>query len=133
MVDVNWGGIARASKALGGEGTNILAVRTTTPCDVDVLDAALPPDAGDGPANGDGSLAPKGWLLLVEGLDEQVNPWIEHLAARLSEAGVQGTLTGAGSVGPPVWAQRMKPDMGLYAVVGFRSAGFDYYRHGWEG
>jgi hypothetical protein len=52
VVDVNWGGIARAAKALGGEGTNILTVKTPTPCDIGLLDAALPPDEGDGPANG---------------------------------------------------------------------------------
>jgi len=97
----------------GGEGTNSLTVKATTPCDVDVLDAALPPDAGDGPVNGGWFPGPEGWLLLVEGLDEGVTPWIEDLAAWLSATAVQGTLTGAGSVGSPMWARRTKPDQGF--------------------
>ena len=134
MVDVNWGGIARAARALGGEGTNILTVRTTTPCGVDVLDGALPPDEGDGPAKGGWFAGPKGWLLLIEGLEEQVNPWIEDLAGRLSAAGVEGTLTGAGSVGQPLWAQRMETHVGLNGVLGFRPrSGVDYHRGGWVG
>lgn len=131
MVDVNWAGIARSARALGGEGTNILTVKTANTYDVDVLDAALPPDEGDSPANGGWFPGPRGWLLLVEGLDEQVNPWIEQLAARLSAAGVEGTLTGAGAAGTPMWAQRMREQRGLSGLVGFRSrAGLDYWS-GW--
>ena len=133
MVDVNWGGIARAAKALGGEGTNIITVKAATACDRDVLEAALPPDNGDSPANGGWFTGPTGWLLLIEGLDEQVNPWLEDLAARLSAAGVEGTLTGAGSVGQPLWAQRMREKASLHGLVGFRTRSEFHYYDGWVG
>ena len=65
MVDVDRAGIARTAKKLGGEGTNILLLRTPAVCDVSVLDAALPADHGDSPANGGWFAGPKGWMLLI--------------------------------------------------------------------
>ena len=60
VVDVDRAGIARTAEKLGGEGTNVLLLRTPTPYDVGVLDAALPADHGDSPANGGWSAGPKG-------------------------------------------------------------------------
>ena len=123
MVDVDRAGIARTAKKLGGEGTNVLLLRTPTPYEMSVLDAALPADQGDGPANGGWFAGPKGWMLLIEGLDEQVDPWIDEVARALTVAGVEGTLTGAGVVGPPVWAQRISVDARrLSASIGFRTS-----------
>ncbi len=85
VVDVDRAGIARTAKKLGGEGTNVLLLRTSTSYDMSVLDAALPEDHGDSPANGGWSAGPKGWMLLIEGLDEQVDPWIEELARALGD------------------------------------------------
>ena len=65
MVDVDRAGIARTAKKLGGEGTNVLLLRTPTPYEASVLDAALPEDHGDTPANGGWFAGPKGWMLLI--------------------------------------------------------------------
>ncbi len=131
MVEVDRRGIARTAKKLGGEGTNVLLLRTSTPYEVSVLDAALPEDHGDSPANGGWSAGPKGWMLLVEGLDEQVDPWIEELARALTDAGVEGSLTGAPAVGPPRWAQVLSRDARwLSASIGFRTVGPGPHR-GW--
>lgn len=124
MVEVDRVGIARTTAALGGEGTTVVTLRTTSRYAAATLDAALPPDVGDGPANGGWFSGPSGaWLLLVEGLDAQVVPWLDTLAAALSAASVEGTLTGAGSVGPPRWAQLVARDARpLSASIGFRPA-----------
>ena len=122
-MEVDRAGIARTAKKLGGEGTNVLLLKTTRPVEVGVLDAALPADRGDSPANGGWSAGPKGWMLLIEGLDEQVDPWIDDLAQALADVGVEGTLTGAPAVGPPRWAQMVSRDARwLSASIGFRTS-----------
>lgn len=124
MVEVNWAGIARTAKALGAEGTNFLQLRTSQRYDVEVLDAALPGDLADSPANGGWSAGPSSWLLLVEGPDEQVRGWIRLLAASLTAAGVEGTLTGAGVAAPPQWARRIATSVRpINACVGFHALG----------
>lgn len=116
MVEVNWRGIARTGKALGGEGTNYLLLKTKQQVDEATLDAALPA-VDEGPDNGGWFLGPQGWMLLIEGLDEQVNPWIEQLADRLTDAGIEGTLTGAGVAAPPMWSRGDWDSRGLYANI----------------
>ncbi|QGF23448.1 hypothetical protein [Raineyella fluvialis] len=118
MVEVNWKGIARTAKALGGEGTNYLLLKTKQQIDEDTLDAALP-IVEEGPDNGGWFLGPQGWMVLVEGLDEQVNPWIEQLAARLTAAGIEGTLTGASVAVPPMWTRGDWDSRGLYASIAY--------------
>lgn len=41
-------------------------------CTAEVLDAAVPPDDGEGLANGGWFEGPPGWMLLIEGLPGQV-------------------------------------------------------------
>lgn len=130
MVEVDRPAIARTAKAMGGEGTTLLLLEPAATVDNERLDAALPEDHGDGPANGGWFPGPTGWLLLVEGLDEEVGPWIDDLATRLTDGGVVGTLTGAGTVGQPQWVQGWD-HLSLYANLGFRpEPGFDLYS-GW--
>lgn len=105
MIDVNRKGIERTHRAMGGEGTLVLALQTKQSPDADALDAAIPLDDGESPANGGWFQGPRSWLLLIEGLDEVIQPWIGQLARRLESAGVEGTLTGAGSVGTPTWSR----------------------------
>jgi hypothetical protein len=85
-----------------------------------VLDAALPGDDGSSPANGGWFPGPKGWMLLLEGLDERIDPWLEALAGALSAAGIDGTLTGAGTAGQPRWAQEIDTGWTVSGLVGFR-------------
>lgn len=114
MVEVNWKGIARTAKALGGEGMNYLLLKTKQQVDEGTLDAALPA-VEEGPDNGGWFLGPQGWMLLIEGPDEQVNPWIVQLADRLTAAGIEGTLTGAGVAAPPMWCRGDWDSRGLHA------------------
>lgn len=114
VVEVNWKGIARTAKALGGEGTNYLLLKTKQQVDEGTLDAALPA-VEEGPDNGGWFLGPQGWMLLIEGPDEQVNPWIVQLADRLTAAGIEGTLTGAGVAAPPMWCRGDWDSRGLHA------------------
>ncbi|MBM6405924.1 hypothetical protein JQN72_16910 [Phycicoccus sp. CSK15P-2] len=132
VVDVDWMGVRRCAGALGGEGTVILRLRTDAEVDEQVLDAALPPDEGDSPANGGWFAGPGGFLLLAEGLRAEVDPWIEQLAAGLDDAGFEGTLTGASVVGNPRWAQRVDREaVSFVAVLGYRPRpGVGYY-DGW--
>lgn len=133
MVDVDRAGIRRSHRALGGEGTNVLLLKAVGRYDGDALDAALPADLGDSPANGGWFEGPTGWLLLVEGLDEQVDPWIDDLATRLQGAGVEGTLTGAGVVGQPAWAQTLALDGTLSGLLGYRPQPEPESHDGWLG
>lgn len=107
LLDVNRKGIERTHKAMGGEGTLVLALQTKQAPNVATLDAAIPLDDGEGPANGGWFPGQRSWLLLIEGLDEVIYPWIDDLARSLESVGIEGTLTGAGSVGTPAWTHGM--------------------------
>ena len=102
-MDVDWAGIARAEKSLGGE-QNLLLLKSKRRYEADLLDEAVPADEGEGLANGGWFSGPPGWMLFIEGLPERMKPWIQQLADGLAAAGVEGTLTGARTVGPPSWA-----------------------------
>ena len=132
MVEVDKHAIARTTKAMGGEGTTLLLLRSAASFDSDRLDAAFPQGLGEGPANGGWFQGPTGWLLLVEGLDEEMGPWIDELATQLTRAGVEGTLTGAGTVGQPSWVQSWAP-LSVYANVGFRPEPGSSIYSGWSG
>ena len=120
MVVIDAAGIARSAKRLGSEGTNILFLKSPTQHDELTLDGAIPPDDGEGPANGGWFPGPRGWMLMIEGLDEVVNPWIEQLAQALRERGVEGTLTGAGVASQPAWAREQHKMRSLQGLVGYR-------------
>jgi len=98
MVEVDWRSIARVGKLMGGEGENLLQLKSKTKYDVETLDAATPEDHGDSPANGGWFATPPGPMLFIEGLPDEVNPWIELLAHRFAEGGIVGSLTGGRSV-----------------------------------
>lgn len=106
-MEINRKGIERTHRAMGGEGSLVLALQTKQSPDSEVLDAALPPEDGGSPANGGWFQGPRSWLLFIEGLDEAIYPWIDVLASRLTSAGIEGTLTGAGSTGTPTWSRGM--------------------------
>lgn len=119
VVVIDGVGIARTAKRLGGEGTNILCLKSSADFKELILDGALPPDDGESPANGGWFPGPRGWMLLVEGLDEVVNPWIAQLAEALTEQGIEGTLTGAGVASQPAWARRQHEMRSLHGLVGY--------------
>jgi hypothetical protein len=120
LVVVDHAGIARTAKRLGGEGTNVLLLKTSTTFDGGFLDQARPPDDGESPANGGWFAGPHGWMLLVEGLPEVVDPWVKQVASSLADRGVEGTLTGAGVSGGPAWARRQFEMRSYHALFGFR-------------
>ena len=123
-MDVDWPGIRRTARALGGDGTVYVLLRGEGPFEPTVLDAALPRDrAGRSPVNGGWSAGPGGWFLLLEGPPDVVEAWLVRVAHGLEGAGVTGTLTGAPAVAPPVWARRLTQVRTLYAHVGLRVAG----------
>lgn len=121
MVEVNWKGIARSMKALGGEGTVILLFKPAGTVTREELDNAIP-EEDEGANNGGWSEGPPGWLLLAEGLPSEVNPWIERLAARMDDAGLEGTLTGASTARFPKWAG-MWGVPSLNAIIGLAPDG----------
>ena len=130
MVQVDRAGIARAARAMGGEGTNLLLLQVPADTEVQLLDQALHPEV-ESPANGSWMQGPQGWLLVVEGLDEEVDPWIDSLASRLSEAGITGTLTGAKTAREPAWARTIETNPERSGLVGFTpTPNFDL-RNGW--
>ncbi|GAA4282496.1 hypothetical protein GCM10022261_00270 [Brevibacterium daeguense] len=57
-VDVDWAGIARAARELGGEGSNVLLLKLRSDVDVAVLDDAIP-DLLEGPENGGWTQTPR--------------------------------------------------------------------------
>ncbi len=123
MVEVDWRSIARSEKSLGGEGSNLLRLRARNNVALDVLDAATPDDDGEGPANGGWFNTPAGPMLFIEGLPEQVNPWIERLALQLAHAGVVGDLGGGQTVNTTriAWARSLdSPHPGWSALLGYR-------------
>lgn len=105
---------------MGGEGTILLLFRPGAPTEAEVLDPALPPDHGDGLANGGWFAGPGGWLLLIEGMPDQIEPWLQDVAARLDAAGLTGELTGAPRAREPRWSKAVDRIRPLTASIGFR-------------
>ena len=133
MVEVNHAGIARSARAMDDEGCFLL-LRTKVRYEVGVLDAALPPDEGDSPANGGWFRAKPGWVLLLEGFASERDPFVADLVSRMQAAGIEGTLTGARSAGGPAWSNEIPYAMTLTAVIGFRpQPGRRWLDDGWIG
>lgn len=118
-MDVDWAGLDRSAKSIGGE-QNLLLLKTKVRYDVVTLDDAVPVDDGEGLANGGWFLGPPGWMLFIEGSDAQMHSWVDELAAKLSDAGVEGILTGARTVGPPAWGRDLYRLPGLSALFGYQ-------------
>ncbi len=132
-MEVNHAGIARSSRAMDDEGCFLL-LRTKVPYEVQALDAALPPDEGDSPANGGWFRTKRGWVLLLEGFASERDPFVADLVARMQAAGIEGTLTGASSAGEPAWCKEIPWEMQLAAVIGFRpQTGRPLFGGGWLG
>lgn len=133
MVEVNHAGIARSARAMADDGCFLL-LRTKVRYEVGVLDAVLPPDEGDSPANGGWFRAKPGWVLLLEGLASERDPFVADLVSRMQAAGIEGTLTGASSAGGPAWSNEIPYAMRLTAVIGFRpQTGRRWLDDGWIG
>ena len=133
MVEVNHAGIARSARAMDDEGCFLL-LRTKVRYEVGVLDAALPPDEGDSPANGGWFRAKPGWVLLLEGFASERDPFVADLVSRMQAAGIEGTLTGASSAGGPPWSNDVPYAKQLAAVIGFRpQTGRRWLDDGWIG
>jgi hypothetical protein len=134
MVEVDYEGLARSARKLGGEGSNFVVFDPVGEVTEELLDDALPGQGEDAPNNGGWSHGPLGWILLVEGLDEEVHPWLEELAARLAAAGVQGRLSGAKVSSRPRWALEVERAGGrLYARLGFAPVPGTNIRNRWVG
>jgi hypothetical protein len=131
-MDVDWVGVARVERSLGGE-QNLLLLKSKRRYEADLLDEAVPVDDGEGLANGGWFSGPPGWMLFIEGLPEQMTPWIQQLADRLAAAGVEGTLTGARTVGPPSWASADELMFGprLNCLLGYQPADGFWRLPGW--
>jgi hypothetical protein len=132
-VEVNHAGIARSARAMGDDGCFLL-LRTKVRYEVGVLDAVLPPDEGDSPANGGWCRAKPGWVLLLEGLASERDPFVADLVSRMQAAGIEGTLTGASSARGPAWSAHVPYMKQLAAVIGFRpQPGRRWLDDGWIG
>jgi len=120
---------------LGGEGENILLLKGSQLPAGGVLDDALPPYDDSCPANGGWSESPQGWLLTLEPVTlDGVDAWIENVAARLSELGINGILTGARIAPRPKWAIAMDPMLPRWAAsMFFRIEPGAYWLGGWSG
>ncbi len=94
MVDIDWPKIDRAHKALGGEGAWLVELRSTTAPDLGRLDELTTENSDEDPTNGGWFATPSGPMLFLEGLPDAVRPWLTRLASRLTDAGVEGSLTG---------------------------------------
>jgi len=133
VVEVNHAGIARSARAMDDEGCFLL-LRTKVRYEVGVLDAVLPPDEGDSPANGGWCRAKPGWVLLLEGFASERDPFVADLVSRMQAAGIEGTLTGASSVRDPAWSNDVPYATQLAAVIGFRpQPGWRWLDDGWIG
>ncbi|MBM6400502.1 hypothetical protein [Phycicoccus sonneratiae] len=105
---------------LGAEGTYLIALRGAGPIELSMLDAALP-DEPDAPHNGGWFAGSRSYLLLAEGTPEQVDPWLDRVVQSLADAGVRGTLGGAGGVAPPMWTREaFQRAPTFFALIGFR-------------
>lgn len=131
-MDVDWAGIARAERSMGGE-QNLLLLTSKRRYEADFLDEAVPADEGEGLANGGWFHGPPGWMLFIEGLSEQMKPWIQQLADGLTAAGVEGKLTGARTVGSPTWAKVDEFMFGprLNGLLGYRPVDGFWRMPGW--
>lgn len=132
-MEIDWAAVRRARKDMGDEQC-LLLLKTRKRYHGAVLDDAVPPDDGDGPANGGWFETPQGWMLFIEGLGSEVDPWIERLAAGLEAAGVAGVIGGGRTVGPPAWERHLR-----FAPALVLNFGFAPYAHqqgsegpGWE-
>lgn len=124
-MEIDWDGVRRARKNMGGEQC-LLLLKTKRTYSAAELDDAVPADEGDGPANGGWFPTPQGWMLFVEGLDSDIDPWLELLAQGLEAAGVEGVLGGGRTVGPPKWEEPLRfgplwsANLGFAPDPGFR-------------
>lgn len=118
VVEVNRTGIERTHQAMGGEGTILLQFSAEGPVDGATLDNAIP-DEVEGLENGGWFEGPRGWLLLIEGMPEQVDPWLDRLASGLDAVGVTGTLTGASQATDPAWSGPLLNSPELNASLAF--------------
>jgi hypothetical protein len=132
VVEVNHAGIARSARTMDDEGCFLL-LRTKVRYEVQVLDAVLPPDEGDSPANGGWFRAKPGWVLLLEGFASERDPFVTDLVSRMQAAGIEGTLTGARSAGGPAWSADVPYETQLAAVIGFRPQTGRRLLDGWIG
>lgn len=117
-MEIDWAGIQRVRKAMGGEQVLLLWKAKPAPS-VEALDAATPPDDGSSPANGGWFATPQGPMLLLEGLPDELDAWIETLADTLAAAGFDGTLSAGRSVREPKWAEALDLGPGHSANIGF--------------
>lgn len=110
MVEIDWRSIARVGKLMGGEGENLLLLKSKANYGVERLDAATPDDRGNSPANGGWFNTPAGPMLFLEGPPDEVARWIDSLALRFAEAGVEGTLAGGRTVNETgiTWAMELE-------------------------
>lgn len=132
MLEVNHAGIARSARAMADDGCFLL-LRTKVRYEVGVLDAVLPPDEGYSPANGGWFPTKPGWMLLLEGLASERDPFVADLVSRMQAAGIEGTLTGASSARSPAWSDEIPYAMTLTAVIGFRPQTGRRWLDGWIG
>lgn len=131
-MEVNWSGVARTARAIGGE-QNILLLKTAHDYPVERLDQAIPQDNGEGLANGSWFPGPTGWLLHIEGLPGEMKTWTQRLAENLTNEGVEGTLTGAGITKAPQWARTAEPSRVLAALFGYHAHHKQKSGHAWSG
>jgi len=133
-VEVNWKRLKATHRELGGQDALILQLLPDQPTTADVLDQALvndPYPTNESPANGGWFPGPKGWLLLLETLvDQMLWDWIGDLAQRLTDSGISGRLTGAHNAGRVAWARPFEDpprcrnevvgDIRLYGVLAYQ-------------
>lgn len=128
-MEINRTAIRRTTNTLPGQAA-LLLLRTGQTCEAHVLDAAIPADDRAFLASGGWFLGPVGWTLLVDGLDDHAEAWLEQLAANLHRAGIDGALTGAPPTGNPVWARDLPVNL-LYGLTGHQPrVGASWYA-GW--
>ncbi len=108
-VEVDWARIVAVAKKMGWDGEYVLALTTTRPYAVEVLNEALSLDDEQCPANGGWYPSPTGWLVEAEGeMLPQLQPWVVRWAAALTAAGVDGTITGPSLAPRQSWAKHIE-------------------------
>lgn len=117
-MEIDWAGIQRVRKAMGGEQVLLLWKAKPAPS-VEALDAATPPDDGSSPANGGWFATPQGPMLFLEGLDDELDAWIEILAGNLAASGFDGVLGAGRTADAPKWSSALTLASGFSANVGF--------------
>lgn len=119
-MDIDWKGIDRTHRALGGEGTTVLLLRTKER-DLAVLEGALEGVSADSPAKGSWVSQRQGWCLLVQGIEAEIRTLVRTLAQGLAARGVEGTLTGASAAAPPKWSWGLQSHGSLCARFALRA------------